>query len=67
VIPEAENRVAFAFEECCSVQVGSAVGVLSAVRFDDQLSFLTDEICNERTNGLLAPKFGAFQLAVSQR
>jgi len=44
VIPEAQYTPTFRFEKGCALSVGLAVGVLAAVRFDDELMAGAGEI-----------------------
>lgn len=55
-----------AFKPCGSARVRLIVGVLAAVRLDDEAALDTGEIDDERTDGALAPEFVSKQSPVAQ-
>jgi hypothetical protein len=64
VIAEAKNAKAFGFEKGRAPRIARFMGgieMLAAIKFDDQLDGMTDEVGNVRSNRRLAAKTRAMQ------
>jgi hypothetical protein len=62
VVPESQDAIAGAIQEVCAPLVGWISTVLSAIRLDDQMGFVADEVANEGTDRLLLAELGVGQL-----
>ena len=65
--PETENAVAFRLEPSITLDITFALGMLSAIDFDDQTSVMTNEIDNEASDRSLASKSQSVQPMSAQR
>jgi hypothetical protein len=64
-VPESEDAVALAAQECIAALVGFAVEMVRTVGLDDQTSLVACKIGDERTYRLLLPKLETAQLPVT--
>ena len=66
IVPKAQHSITLAFKEPRAAIISGAVGVLTAVRLNDQPTLLAHEIGNERTDRLLSTKLGSAHLTIAQ-
>ena len=67
VVPEANDAVAFRFEPARARRIGFfLIHMLSAVDFEDEIGFRTEEIDDIAADGLLAAKAEAVELLMSK-
>jgi len=66
VVPETQHPVAFAFKKSRARHILCAVGMLPAIRLDNQLAFGTEKISDIRTNRHLTAKLETTKAAIAQ-
>ena len=66
IVPEAKDAIALAFKEFCSSLITDALGMLSAIRLDDQTRLLANKVSDEGPNWLLPSKFCSIELRVPE-
>ena len=67
VVPESQDAIACNLEEGRASIILGTIAMLAAVGLDDQPGLMTDEVGDERPNGLLSSELGAVELARPQQ
>jgi hypothetical protein len=66
VIPETDDTITLALQECRAPLIIRILGVLAAISLDDQSVLLTDEVCDVRTDRLLPTELRSIQLTAAK-